>query len=187
MSTSDLLCLDFHRRMKSPQLPELRHISTQLNVTAWADALDPHPDRAFACYICCGLRYGFWIGCASSVCLKSASANMGSAIDHPEVVSEYIAKELALGRMVGPLASSAGLQGLHISRFGVIPKGHDTGRWRLITDLSYPRGHSVNDSIDPALCSLSYTTVNEIAVPTLQHSLGAGPYWPKWTLSQPIG
>ena len=97
---------------------------------------------------------------------------MGSAIDHPDVVSKYIAKEPALGRMVGPLTSSASRQGLHISRFGVIPKDHDTGKWGLITDLSYLRGHSVNDSINPALCSLSYTTVNEIA--DLAAQLGRG-------------
>ena len=29
--------------------------------------------------------------------------------------------------------------------------------------MSYPTGLSVNDGIDPALCSLSYTTVNDIA------------------------
>ena len=172
MYTSDLLCLDFHRRTESPKLPELQHISMQLNVTAWADTLDPHPDRAFARYICCGLRYGFRIGCASSIRLKSESANMGSAIDHPDVVSKYIAKEPALGRMVGPLISSASRQGLHISRFGVIPKDHDTGKWGLITDLSYMRGHSVNDSINPALCPLSYTTVDEIA--DLAAQLGRG-------------
>ncbi len=31
---------------------------------------------------------------------------------------------------------------------GVIPKGHNTGKWRLIMDLSYPPEQSVNDSID---------------------------------------
>ena len=29
----------------------------------------------------------------------------------------------------------------------MIPKGHNTGKWRLITDLSFPQGHSVNDII----------------------------------------
>lgn len=52
---------------------------------------------------------------------------------------------------------------LHINRFGVIPKGHNTGKWRLITDLSFPPGLSVNDGVDPGLCSLTYTTVEAIA------------------------
>ena len=46
----------------------------------------------------------------------------------------------------------------------MIPKGHNTGKWRLITDLSYPSNLSVNDGIDPCLCSLSYTTVDDIAL-----------------------
>jgi hypothetical protein len=77
------------------------------------------------------------------------------------VVSEYLAKELTLGRMLGPFCKSASVAAaVHINRFGVIPKGHNTGRWRLITDL---RGHSVNDGIDAGLCSLTYSTIDEIA------------------------
>ena len=51
----------------------------------------------------------------------------------------------------------------HVNRMGLTPKGHNTGKWRLITDLSYPRGASVNDGIDPPLCSLSYTSVDDVA------------------------
>ena len=45
----------------------------------------------------------------------------------------------------------------------MIPKGHNTGKWRLTTDLSFPEGASVNDDIDPSLCSLKYTTVEKVA------------------------
>ena len=61
---------------------------------------------------------------------------------------------------------------LQINRFVVIPNGHNRGRWRLITDLSFPREHNVNDGIDPALCSLSYSTVDEVA--SLVARLGPG-------------
>lgn len=171
--TSDLLCLDFHRRTGSPRLPDLGVVRTPLNVSAWADTLNSHPDRAFARYVCCGLRYGFRIGCETAIRLKSALANMGSATAHPEVVSAYIAKELSLGRMTGPLDHVSGHEGLHISCFGVIPKGHNTGKWRLITDLSHPAGHSVNDGIHPDLCSLRYSTVDDIAGIVAQLGCGA--------------
>ncbi len=46
------------------------------------------------------------------------------------------------------------LSPLQVNRFGVIPKGHNTGKWRLIMDLSYPPEQSVNDSIDPQLYML---------------------------------
>ena len=65
--------------------------------------------------------------------------------------------------MLGPFRDLGGLQSVHISRFGVISKGHNTGKWRLITDVSFPPGNSVNDGIDPAICSLRYTTVEDVA------------------------
>ena len=52
---------------------------------------------------------------------------------------------------------------LHINQFGVIPKGHNTGKWRPITDLSHPPGRSVNDGITSEVCSLSYTTVEQVS------------------------
>ena len=51
---------------------------------------------------------------------------------------------------------------VHVSNFGVISKKHQPGKWRLIVDLS-PDGASVNDFIDPALCSLSYVSVKDAA------------------------
>ena len=40
-------------------------------------------------------------------------------------------------------------------------------------DLSFPHGQSVNDDIDPSLCSLSYTTVDDIAAVVAQLGTGA--------------
>ena len=70
-----------------------------------------------------------------------------------------------LGRMIGPFQREelATVPELHINRFGVIPKGHNTGKWRLITDLSYPPDASVNDGVDPSLCLLLYVTVERVA------------------------
>ena len=61
---------------------------------------------------------------------------------------------------------------MHVSRFGVIPKTHQPGKWRLITDLSHPQGHSINNGIPPHLCSLSYVTIDDIIWNILQ--LGKG-------------
>ena len=105
------------------------------------------------------------IGFNHSSLLRSAATKMLSARQHPELISDYLAKEQSLGRMLGPFTEEMlpNLPSLHINRFGVIPKGHNTGKWRLITDLSYPHGQSVNDGIDPSLCSLMYATVDEVA------------------------
>ena len=67
---------------------------------------------------------------------------------------------MAAGRIYGPLSAEL-LDKIHISRFGVIPKPHQPGKWRLISDLSSPAGVSVNDEVDSQLCSLSYASVDE--------------------------
>jgi hypothetical protein len=100
---------------------------------------------------------------------------MLSACMHPEVIQAYLDKECAAGRMLGPFSSPAlgGLPPLQVNRFGVITKGHNTGKWRLITDQSYPPGLSVNDGIDPELCSLTYTSVDAVAKVVASYPPGA--------------
>ena len=160
--TSDLMCLDGCRPTDPLFHAALSSVTTPLVIPAWEQALETHPDRAYAKYILHGLQFGFRIGFNRSHSLQSASANMLSARLHPVVIDEYLGKELALGRMLGPFPASFSLPELQINRFGVIPKAQ-SGKWRLITDLSFPPEKSVNDGIDPEFCSLSYTTVDQVA------------------------
>ena len=120
--------------------------------------LDRFPNREFVKLLTDGITFGFRIGYNRSVCsLVSASRNMLSADVNPSVISDYLDKEVRLGRVVGPLPGDTAV---HISRFGVVPKSSQPGKWRLIIDLSAPENHSVNDGIAPESCSLSYTTVD---------------------------
>ena len=64
------------------------------------------------------------------------------------------------GRLYGPIPSQH-LPGIHVSPLGLIPKAHQTNKWRLIVDLSNPAGSSTNDGIDPTLCSLCYASVDD--------------------------
>ena len=173
--TADLLCLNFCRPASNHCSEVLMPVQTLLRVEAWEKALSRHPDTAFAHYVVNGLRHGFRIGFNHSSLLRSAATNMESARQHPEIISDYLAKEQSLGRMLGLFTEEMlpNLPSLHINRFGVIPKGHNTGKWRLITDLSYPHGQSVNDGIDPSLCSLMYATVDEVAEIVVKLGRGA--------------
>ena len=85
--------------------------------------------------------------------------NLAGALQHPNVVEEYLATELSQHRVAGPF-DKADVPKAHISRFGVIPKGHQPNKWRLIVDLSHPAELSVNDRIPKHLCSLSYITID---------------------------
>ena len=83
--------------------------------------------------------------------------------------------------MLGPFsrADLKPLPSLHINRFGVMPKGHNNGKWRLITDFSYPAGESVNDGIATEPCSLTYTKVHVEKVAGVAAQLGRGTHLAK--------
>ena len=140
-------------------LSALKPITTPLHIEAWTAALANHPDAQFRHYIITGLTQGFRIGFNRACPLRSTYHNMPSAGKQTSVVENYLAKERAAGHLIGPLA----VPSLHVNRFGVIPKGHSPGKWRLITDLSHPPGGSVNDGVNPQHCSLSYVTVDTVA------------------------
>lgn len=67
-----------------------------------------------------GIRAGFHIGFdyASHAC-KKVKRNMRSALDHPEVVREYLASECLEGKILGPFNPDQ-LPMVHTSRLGVI-------------------------------------------------------------------
>ena len=84
--------------------------------------------------------------------LPIAAHHVGrSAYEHPQPVADYLAIELAAGHITGPFDPHE-LGEVTISRFGVITKAN-TGKWRLILDLSSPKDASVNDGIPSELCS----------------------------------
>ena len=128
----------------TPVVPaEACHIQTPLNVTQWREALKYYPNQPLAEFFFNGITEGFRIGYNyKSRGLKSAHQNLDCAIQHKEVVSEYLKAEITNKRVSGPFKKTI-LRDFHVSQFGVIPKSHQANKWRLIVDLSHPRGHSV--------------------------------------------
>ncbi len=133
-----------------------------IRVPVLAIALRSHPDQQFVTFVLQGLTHGFHIGFTRrrGLSLRSSSRSHQSVSACPQAVSQYIGDECEAGRMVGPLPSTLSAQ-VHCSPIGIVPKGRNTGRWRMIVDLSYPEARSVNDGIDPDLCSLRYASIDE--------------------------
>ena len=157
----DLFALANCKQQHPPPLPPfLTSITTPLNIAALARELENHPDKEFAQYLLQGISQGFRIGLNYPKECQSAKSNMKSAKENPVVIDEYLVKECSLGCILCPLNPSI-LSGVHISHFGVIPKKHAENEWRMILDLSSSEGCSVNDGIDPALCSLTYPSVRD--------------------------
>ena len=77
-----------------------------------------------------GLKEGFRIGFkGDGYRCHSAKANMKSAWEQPQVVSEYLMEECAAGRVLGPFKMDYPLvSDLTVNHFGVIPKG-STRKW----------------------------------------------------------
>ena len=61
---------------------------------------------------------------------------------------------------------------VQVNRMGAVPKS-TPGKYRLIVDLSYPEGQSVNSRISEAQCSLSYVSVEGAAQTVLRLGRGA--------------
>lgn len=147
---------------RSPLLQRVSLISLPLHVAAWQELLANHPDEHFQRFIVDGIHQGFHIGFNPSQPKRSSIKNMKSAYEHPMVVQKYLDREVSLQRMFKIKVEEAEtLQGLQLNPFGVIPKRGRPGKWRLIVNLSFPDGRSVNDRISAEYCSISYTTVDD--------------------------
>ncbi len=112
-------------------------------------------------YIIEGIRKGFRIGFQHERCLyMSAKSNMASTIHHPELAAEYLAAEIEVGRIVE--VPNECTQEVQISRFGFIPKSNQPGKRQLVLDLSSPDGASINNGINPELCSVVFVLVDTV-------------------------
>ena len=150
----------------------LAAVQSPLLLATWKSKLKSHPDQDFAQYVTHGIEFGFRIGAKGVLQACSTPRNMPSATRHGDIVDAYLQDELAKGNMLGPFPPTSA-PNIHINRIGVIPKKHQAGKWRIITDLSFPEENSVNDMIGPSLCSLSYITVQQVAQQAMLLGRGA--------------
>ena len=145
--TRDLMRLTTHTRGRAAGDPRYARITSPLRLDSWYASLRRHPDQDFVQYILGGITEGFQIGVDETRLFRSASQNMLSARVNAAVVEKYLTKESEAGNILGPFTEEMAPK-VHISQFGTIPKKHQSGQFRLITDLSSPEGFSVNDAID---------------------------------------
>ena len=149
---------------QSPWIPEAaRGIHTPLNIDAWVQALQDHPNKTWVDSLLSGLKEGVRIGFNPNASCGSAKTNMQSAMAHPAIVEQYLHKEVAAGNVAGPFPLVSLRDAVILNRFGVIPKAHKPGSWRLIVDLSFPHGCSVNEGISANDASMAYSSVEDAA------------------------
>ena len=112
-------------------------------------------------YLVHGFTFGFQIGCVGvPPPPTSGIRNLHSADTFSSVIDRKIAKELTLGRILGPYEVMPNYPNYRISPLGVVPK-KTPGEFRMIHHLSFPEGFSVNDFIPKEMSSVQYATIQD--------------------------
>ena len=131
------------RSTSKPNFMQARiQIDSQLNVEAWKKYLEGYWDQQ----LCELIQFGFPLDFNRSCILNHEQGNHKSAVDFPADIEAYIEEELKCGALLGPFPRhpiSAG----HCSPFMTRAKPNSDRR-RVIVDLSWPPGASVNAGID---------------------------------------
>ena len=117
-------------------------IPSQLNPNIWDKYLGNYWDKQLKCLI----RYGFPLDFNNEVDLKHTLANHGSANKYPQDLEAYLAEEQQHKAILGPF-DRVPIHNLHVSPFMTREKPGAPHR-RVIIDLSFPAGHSVNTGVD---------------------------------------
>ena len=183
--TEDLVAFQKPKEHRAVSVTSIREAQVQsplcVRQDKWKRELEGHPDRSFVGYILDGLQNGFRTGFKEESgvpFISPSNSNLPSAREHPEVVEAYLGKECKAGRVLGPLdvGPLKGVKGIQVSPIGVIPK-KTPGKWRLIVDLSSPRGRSINDGIEEKQASLAYVSMDNVTETIT--ALGQGTYMGK--------
>ena len=109
--------------------------------------------------LCSGFSFGFDIGYRGSPNSSLRVKNLLSCEDFPDIVDRSLEKEISAGRMIGPLAVLP-FQDFQLNPIGLVPK-KARGEFRMITNLSSPKGSSVNDGILEDFVHVSYASVED--------------------------
>jgi hypothetical protein len=141
-------------------------VVTPIKVSALTPFLQDYP---LAQYLILGFTHGFKLGYTGQH-KASTSPNLKSCDEDPDIVQSKLQAELNSGRVKGPFTSPP-FENFRVSPIGLVPK-KTPGQFRLIHHLSYPRGNSVNDFIDPNLSSVNYSSFDDAVNKLLE--LGTG-------------
>ena len=168
-----------HEEVAATGLPNYRcrriPIITHLNLDTWDDLLTFYQDNMACEY----LRYGWPVNYdyVTYGFPQTDTRTHRGALNYPAAVSEYIRDELSVGAISGPFSEVPFSSGrMVLSPLNSVPKGDGPER-RIILDLSWPPGSSVNSGIscneyDGQLFHLCYPTVDNIAELIVKHGVG---------------
>ena len=144
-----------------------------MNLDLWRKRLIGYSDSA----VCDLLEFGFPLDFDRKKSVSfSIQRNHKGARDYPQFIRKYFAKECAANRVAGPFSENPLSVSLAISPMNTVPKDSADER-RVIVDLSWPIGGSVNDGISKNIylgddIDLHYASVEQVC--DMVNAIGPG-------------
>ena len=135
-------------------------VKSPLNTLKLEQFLADHPDSIFKNQVLDYASNGVPIGYEGPRYYRESN-NWPSAIKYSSAVSDSINKDLAKGRKAGPFEVPP-FSTFVGSPMGAFLKKRSNNKYRVIHDLSWPPGQSVNDGISID-CSMNYINIDTIA------------------------
>ncbi|CAG2196116.1 unnamed protein product [Mytilus edulis] len=114
-----------------------------------------------------GFTFGFKINSLLDKKVDKFPSNHKSARENPDAVNLKLNKEIMKGRIKGPFDEPP-FDKFICSPLGLIPK-KESGSFRLIHDLSFPKGDSVNFWTPPEYTSVSYQNIETVIELVQEH------------------
>ena len=138
-------CLEVANIIRDTGFPNYRvariPLVSDLVIKAWEYHLSDYPDKILINY----LKFGFPLSINDHSKLANTNINNhASAMHFPNAIAEYIAKEKACGAMLGPVDM---VNSPHYHCSPILTRPKDDIKRRVIVNLSYPPGQSLNDQV----------------------------------------
>ena len=136
-------------------------IESGLNIEAWEHYLQDYADKRVLQYI----KFGYPLSLEKAHELSNKTViNHYSATQYPSQVQEYLDKEKALGALLGPVNN---IEHDHYHCSPLLTRPKDVDKRRVILNLSYPYGQSVNSHVnkekfDSSTFSLKFPNIDNI-------------------------
>ena len=160
--------IEAHKMVKKSKMPNFMKaripVQSQLNIASWYKYLGDYWDQQLVDL----LHYGFPLDFDRSQSLQSTFINHASALQFSDHVDKYIQTEIDYGAMIGPFKELP--FHCHISPFLTREKQNSVNR-RVIVDLSFPVGQSVNDGVPHDRYLGTYFELNYPSVDTIVNNL----------------
>lgn len=142
-----------------------RQLPTKLNIEAWDSIFGSDKKHA---EMLAFVKYGFPMGYMGPVSHLDQHYNHPSACAYPGHIDRFVAKELDLGGLIGPMDKPPFAPWAHCAPIMSRPKRNSDSR-RIISDLTYPYESSINKYI---LKNGVWGEERQHSLPTIDDAIG---------------